>query len=107
MMTVAESTQPVGVADVSLIEAQLQQLPIVQQLRRDSELRESRPHSDAISEADKPHNFSAGTLAGPGRFTVPSLCFADAAGKNLVIVAHVGDRVSGYPGIIHGGLLAT
>lgn len=60
-----------------------------------------------IPEALRPTNLTGGTLAGPGKITVPPLIFAEDGGKSMVSVFHLGEQLCGHPGIIHGGLLAT
>jgi acyl-coenzyme A thioesterase PaaI-like protein len=82
------------------------QHPLAQELRADPSWRESRPHL-RIPEAVKHHNLTAGTLAGPGGLTVPPLYFNKHDGSEMVQIFYVGDAVSGHPGIVHGGFLAT
>jgi acyl-coenzyme A thioesterase PaaI-like protein len=98
-----EETQRAHVAEV---EAQIARHPVVAALRAREELVESRPHTK-VHPVDRPHNLTAGTLAGPGRITVAPYVFGDRAGTQLYVVAHLGADLCGHDGIIHGGLLAT
>lgn len=38
---------------------------------------------------------------------VPPIVFIDEEAKTMVMVCYLGDLVCGYPGFVHGGLLAT
>lgn len=78
----------------------------VKQLRNNPNLRESRPHLK-IHEADRIHNLTAGTLAGPGKITVAPYVWGDATGTELYVICHVGRDMCGHDGIVHGGLLST
>lgn len=60
-----------------------------------------------MHEADRPHNLTAGTLAGPGKITIAPYVWGDKEGKELYVIAHLGTDVCGHDGIVHGGLLAT
>lgn len=75
-------------------------------LRANPSFTESRPHM-RIPEALRPTNLTGGTLAGPGKITVPPLIFSETGGKSLVSLFYLGDQLCGHPGIIHGGMLAT
>ena len=88
------------------INEHITQHPICQQLRSDPTWKESRPHL-RIPDAIKSHNLTAGTLAGPGMLTVPPLYFNKHDGSEMIQIFYVGDSVSGHPGIVHGGFLAT
>lgn len=88
------------------VENTIENHPFVRELRTNKNLRESRPHLK-IHPADRPHNLTAGTLAGPGKITVPPYVFGDKSGKELYVVFHLGTDVCGHEGIVHGGLLGT
>lgn len=88
------------------IEAYIQNHPVVQKLRQQKGLVESRPHLD-ISVIFRPNNLIAGALTGRKRITVPPLFFADSQGKKLYAILYIGDQLCSHPGIVHGGLLAT
>ncbi|BFZ57611.1 hypothetical protein PYCC9005_004663 [Savitreella phatthalungensis] len=93
-------------AHVAEIEQLINTHPTVQALRTRQDLHESRPHL-RIHPSDKPHNLTAGTLAGPGKITVAPYVWGDREGKELYVVAHLGRDLCGHDGIVHGGLLAT
>ncbi|KAK6353768.1 hypothetical protein TWF730_008195 [Orbilia blumenaviensis] len=88
------------------IEAYIQNHPMVQKFRDDQSLIETRPHLD-IPTLLRPNVLTAGVLTGPDRIAVPPLVFADADGKKLFAILHVGEQLCGHPGVVHGGLLAT
>lgn len=79
---------------------------IAKDLRAHPDFRESRPHLQ-IPEAMRSHNLTGGTLAGPGMIVVPPYIWNQKEGKELVQIFYVGNKVSGHPDIVHGGLLAT
>ncbi|OHF04340.1 thioesterase superfamily protein [Colletotrichum orchidophilum] len=80
--------------------------PIAAEMRRNLDMTESRPHM-RLPDALRRHNLTGGTLLGPGRITVPPVCWTERGGKSLVSITHLGTDVCGHPGIVHGGLLAT
>ncbi|EPS42874.1 hypothetical protein H072_3182 [Dactylellina haptotyla CBS 200.50] len=88
------------------IEAYIQNHPIIQKLREDKTLIETRPHLE-IPTIFRPNMLTAGVLTGPDRIAVPPLVFADKHGKRLFAILHVGEQLCGHPGVVHGGLLAT
>lgn len=91
---------------VSEVEHTIEHHPFVQELRNNTILRETRPHLK-MHPADRPHNLTAGTLAGPGKITVPPYVFGDKEGTQLYVIFHLGSDVCGHEGIVHGGLLST
>ncbi|KAL1955120.1 hypothetical protein VTO42DRAFT_8984 [Malbranchea cinnamomea] len=80
--------------------------PLVRSLRANPAFTESRPHLK-IPESIRVHNLTAGTLAGPNKIVVPPYCFNEEGGKSMVSVFYLGSDVTGHPGIVHGGMLAT
>jgi acyl-coenzyme A thioesterase PaaI-like protein len=53
------------------------------------------------------NNLTSSTLAGPGKLAPnPYVLFCDGIGA-LVAVYHVGAKLAGHTGIVHGGLLMT
>lgn len=84
----------------------IRQHPLAEELRKNPNFRESRPHLK-ITSPFKEQNFMAGTLSGEGMIPVPPLHFAEAGGKSSVSIFYLGTDVCGHPGIVHGGLIAT
>ncbi|KAL0781013.1 hypothetical protein CaCOL14_002348 [Colletotrichum acutatum] len=80
--------------------------PIAAEMRQNPDMTESRPHM-RLPDALRRHNLTGGTLLGPGRITVPPVCWTEKGGKSLVSISHLGTDICGHPGIVHGGLLAT
>ena len=60
-----------------------------------------------IPEAARSHNLTGGTLSGPGKIWVPPLAFLERSGKSSTTIYYLGQDICGFPGVIHGGLLAT
>jgi 3'-phosphoadenosine 5'-phosphosulfate synthase len=88
------------------VEKSLTSHPEAVALRQNPSFTESRPHMK-IPEAARQHNFTGGTLAGPGRIVVPPLTFIEDGGKSYVAMYYLGTDLCGHPGIVHGGLIAT
>ncbi|KAK2752751.1 hypothetical protein FQN55_005882 [Onygenales sp. PD_40] len=84
----------------------IDQHPLAASLREDARFSESRPHMK-IPPALRERNFTAGTLSGPNKIAVPPYVWSEAGGKSLVAMLYLGSDVSGHPGLVHGGLLAT
>ncbi|TQN72498.1 UPF0644 protein [Colletotrichum shisoi] len=80
--------------------------PLAAEMRQNPDMIESRPHM-RLPEALRRHNLTGGTLLGPGRITVPPVCWTEKGGKSFVSISHLGTDMCGHPGIVHGGLLAT
>jgi 3'-phosphoadenosine 5'-phosphosulfate synthase len=88
------------------IDEHIRNSSIASKLRAHPDFRESRPHLK-IPEAVRSHNLTGGSLSGPGKIVVPPYIWNEKEGKELVQIFYVGNNVSGHPGIVHGGLLAT
>ncbi|OAT03524.1 thioesterase [Blastomyces gilchristii SLH14081] len=88
------------------IDAFIHNHPLAHSLRTDERFTESRPHLKIPAEL-RAHNLTAGTLAGAKKIAVPPYAWTEAGGKSLVSILYLGSDVSGHPGIVHGGLLAT
>ena len=95
------------IAETETIEHYLHSHPVVQALRSQKYLIESRPHW-AIPDRDIPHNLTGGTLRGLGRMSVAPIAFSDGEGLEFYAVLHVGRDLCGpKTGIVHSGFLAT
>lgn len=88
------------------IDEHIKNCAIATALRANPDFTESRPHLK-IPEAVRAHSLTGGTLAGPGMIVVPPYFWGEKTGKELTQIFYVGSNVSGHPGIVHGGLLAT
>lgn len=88
------------------IDEHIKNCAIAKQLRADPDFTESRPHLK-LPEAVRAHSLTGGTLAGPGMIVVPPYIWGEKQGKELTQIFYIGNNVSGHPGIVHGGLLAT
>ncbi|MCJ1446858.1 MAG: hypothetical protein MMC23_007365 [Stictis urceolatum] len=90
----------------SEINAHLTSHPLALSLRASTDFVESRPYFK-IPESARDHFLTGGVLSGPGKIWVPPLAFAERNGKSMTILYYLGEDVSGHPGVVHGGLLAT
>lgn len=88
------------------IDEHIKNCALAQELRANPDFTESRPHLK-VPEPVRQHNLTAGTLAGPGMLTVPPYYFHEKDGKSMVSIFYVGTDVSGHPGVVHGGFIAT
>ncbi|KAF1989474.1 Thioesterase/thiol ester dehydrase-isomerase [Aulographum hederae CBS 113979] len=84
----------------------IQSHPLVQHLRKQEHLIESRPHMK-IPPKLRPNNLTGGTLIGDTKIATPPLTFVTADGSEYVSITYLGPDLCGHPGIVHGGLLAT
>lgn len=80
--------------------------PLVQALRSDPGYTESRP-TLKVHEDYRNASLTSGVLFGPGKIEVPPYVWCEDDGRSLVSVMYLGSDLCGYPGLIHGGLLAT
>ncbi|KAK1989470.1 thioesterase superfamily protein [Colletotrichum cereale] len=80
--------------------------PLAVEMRQNPDMTESRPHM-RLPDVLRRHNLTGGLLLGPGRITVPPVCWTEKGGKSLVSISHLGTDMCGHPGIVHGGLVAT
>ncbi|GLI74847.1 hypothetical protein PoHVEF18_003095 [Penicillium ochrochloron] len=92
-------------ASSNSIEDQLQQHALTRSLRSKG-LSESRYYQN-VPESMEPEMFSVDSLLGPNKLPVRPLAFYEAGGGSFYLVLYVGGALAGYPGMIHGGLLAT
>ena len=88
------------------VDEHIRNCALAQQLRSNPAFIESRPHLK-IPEAIRAHNLTGGTLSGPGMIVVPPYIWNEEDGKSMVSIFYLGTDVTGHPGIVHGGLLAT
>jgi acyl-coenzyme A thioesterase PaaI-like protein len=88
------------------VDEHIKSCALAQQLRSNPAFAESRPHLK-IPEAIRAHNLTGGTLSGPGMIVVPPYIWNEEDGKSMVSIFYLGSDVTGHPGIVHGGLLAT
>jgi hypothetical protein len=91
------------------LEKQLQNLPLLQSLRnsKDSEeWYEVRPYR--FLEPDKKiRSLTAGSLGGIGKIGISPLVRAKKDESESVVILHVGRKLCGHDGIVHGGFIAT
>jgi 3'-phosphoadenosine 5'-phosphosulfate synthase len=88
------------------IEGFINSHPLTLSLRKEEKYRESRP-TLKINEAYRNASLTSGVLSGPGRIEVPPYVWTEEGGKSLVSILYLGPELCGYPGLVHGGLLAT
>ncbi|GES56803.1 thioesterase family protein [Aspergillus terreus] len=87
------------------IEDQLQQHVLTRYLRSKG-LSESRYYQNVPISMEQ-EMFSVGSLLGPSKLPVRPLAFYEAGGGSFFLVLYIGGGLAGYPGMIHGGVLAT
>lgn len=87
------------------LESKLNNLPLVNHYRNDKSFIESRGWHHLETATAGLEGFH-GTLLTPGGIAIPPLAFHSENGDDIVFV-HVGRRLSGYPFIVHGGILGS
>jgi acyl-coenzyme A thioesterase PaaI-like protein len=80
--------------------------PLTLQLRADPAFTESRPHMK-IPKVMRERSLTAGTLAGANKIVVPPYFWCEDGDKAAISIFYLGSDLSGHPGVVHGGLLAT
>ncbi|KAL2819001.1 HotDog domain-containing protein [Aspergillus cavernicola] len=88
------------------IEDHIYNHPLAESLRQDPAFAGSRPYMK-IPENLRSRSLTAGTLSNSKGIVVPPLVFCNKEASSLVSIIYLGPNVSGHPGIVHGGLLAT
>lgn len=88
------------------VDEHIKSCALAQELRSNPAFTESRPHLK-IPEAIRAHNLTGGTLSGPGMIVTPPYIWNEEDGKSMVSIFYLGSDVTGHPGIVHGGMLAT
>ncbi|KAK7017428.1 UPF0644 protein PB2B4.06 [Favolaschia claudopus] len=91
------------------LEAELQSLPILRELRTRADAEEwyeTRPHQH-LPENVAANTLSAGSLRGPGKLALFPLARVKKDESEAIVFVHVGRGLCGHDGIVHGGMLAT
>lgn len=105
----AEPDSPESIAYTEELEAKLQNLPGLQNLRQAPDANdwyETRPYKN-FPEERRVNNLTAGALRGPGKLACIPLIRAKRDESESIVFIHVGRGLCGHDGIVHGGLLAT
>ncbi len=104
----ADPNSEAGKQAMQALEAALDDLPVVQQMRSVARAGhgwyETRPHS---AGQPSPHSLTASVLRGPSKLAVRPLIFAREDESEAVVILHLGRSLCGHDGIIHGGMIAT
>lgn len=83
---------------------------VFEKLQQDTNTKLFRPHLD-IDEDARNQNFITGTLTGTGGLELPPFTWVsldrDSSTNQVTTIVFVGSKVSGHPGIVHGGFLAS
>ncbi|KAJ6500928.1 HotDog domain-containing protein [Mycena sanguinolenta] len=105
---------PEAAAYVAGLEAQLQSLPWLRELRARedaAEWYETRPaaptSAPGITESVRANNLTLGALRGPGKLALFPLARVKKDESEAVMFVHLGRGLCGHDGIVHGGMLAT
>lgn len=86
------------------LELKLQNLPIVKKYRNDADFEEYRGWNHLDTTPSGLSNFH-GTLSTPGGIAIPPISFHSQETGDDIVILHLGRRLSGYPFIVHGGIL--
>lgn len=96
---------PEAAAHVAALETELQALPVVQALAADPRYTSHRAWESVPTNVLL--ELLPGTLSTPGGISIPPVMFTNVDGASTVLVIHLGRRLTGYPFLVHGGILAT
>lgn len=99
------------------IETQMMALPIVKKLQLDPKYEMVRAWNESAtkiksenaskSPARSGEIFTAQTLKVPGGIPALPIVFTDLESRKSIAIVHVGRRVTGFPMLVHGGVIAT
>jgi hypothetical protein len=88
------------------LEDKLQDLAIVKKLKDDPNCHMVKPW-DYIHVDQKHRVFTTGSLHAPGAVSIPPVVFTNEKEKSTVTIVHCGLFLSGFPFLVHGGVLGT
>lgn len=91
----------------SEIEKDLNKLPVVRQLKQESRYKQIRSWENMKDKGRLEKLFTAGTLRTPGGLSIEPMVFVDTEEKSSVAIVHCGRLLTGFPLIVHGGVLGT
>lgn len=91
---------------VSRLKATLDKLPIVTELRSHREQWREWPAYSSIAQPDRPHRLTSGPMSGSAGISVQQVFWNEAENRGIIVL-HFGSAVCGWPGVVHGGALAT
>ncbi|SCU83461.1 LAMI_0C03312g1_1 [Lachancea mirantina] len=82
------------------LNARLENLSVVKQLKQVG-------YIEVFPQTQKKNTLISETLLVPGGITVPPRFFYNPRNKETVGIYHLGMKLTGYPFLVHGGILAT
>lgn len=94
------------------IETQMLNLPLTRQLKADPQYQMVRAWETVLKEKEtsgkrRGEGLTAQTLHVPGGISTQPVVFTDPKARKSVAIVHVGRRLTGFPMLIHGGVLAA
>ncbi|KAI5293808.1 hypothetical protein KEM52_005185 [Ascosphaera acerosa] len=103
---VTDPGSPEDVDCLARLETACDRLPLVKRLRADpAEWEEWQPYSN-FSEEEKRGRLTSGCLSGSRALGFQRVFWSEKQQKAICII-HPGNAVTGWPGVVHGGLQAT
>ncbi|KAJ3051068.1 hypothetical protein HK097_007948 [Rhizophlyctis rosea] len=94
-------------AHTALLEAERDDHELVKKLRGNSELNEVEDVYAYLDGKRLWRNFTGGVLRGKGKFALKPALFHNKDQTEIIAIIHVGERMCGHDGIVHGGVLST
>ncbi|KAG0651749.1 non sense mediated decay [Hyphodiscus hymeniophilus] len=91
---------------VEYLRNQAEKLPIVQSLSSDPDWEANEAYQHSAPE-DRPHRITTGPLSGARAIGGFQRIFHNRESGEVVTVVWFGGAISGWPGVTHGGLIAT
>lgn len=92
---------------IEVLHDQASKLPIVRQLSSDSSFTESWDAYETLSPKHKSQHLMAGVMTGSRGVGGYQRIWYNPSTGELVSVVFIGGATTGWPGVVHGGLLAT
>ncbi|KAI1948101.1 hypothetical protein LOZ53_005821 [Ophidiomyces ophidiicola] len=105
MGPVAEPDTPEDVENLRQIQEQFDKLPIVKKLRASEDYVEWEAYSN-FSPEEKARRLTTGPLRGSRGISTQTI-FWNEQEKTATSVLYLGAGIGGWPGLVHGGALAT
>lgn len=101
-----EPNTPEAVDYQRKLEEELVMLPLYQKLSNDPSYESIRAWNYIDSNALN-GTITSGTLSVPGGFAIKPVLFINKEKGELISIVHVGQKLCGYPFLVHGGILAS
>lgn len=97
---------PTATAALAALNTAADALPIIRSLRSAPETWHEWPAYASLPPSARPHRLTSGPLSGPAGLAVQRV-FWNVPEHRAITVLYLGGALCGWPGVVHGGTLAT